>query len=313
MKLKLPSLSRLLKSQNCSLKNNDTKISKSLQQEEEPTTSFDGSSSSLYGNCDVIITKTSKITHALGNHQLYTSIYTLEDLRDFMESHVFAVLNFMWLLKALQRELTCVDEIWTPRQNPNLARFINEIVLDEESDENPSGGHSSHYELYLSAMEQVGANTKPVKKLVALLGQGISAQEAVEMCRDVIPRPAFQHTQANLDLLLLPRGAERTAGIAAAFTFGREDAIPTMFLGILDGLEKSYTSSHSQFDGFTYYLKRHIELDGDDHGPLALQMVEAVCGDSVDLWKVAEEAAVEALEERRALWDGVVEELTKKN
>ena len=113
----------------------------------------------------------------------------------------------------------------------------------------------------------------------------------------------------------------RTSRIASAFTFGREDAIPTMFLGILNGLKQTLATrgdttkqdAKIQFDGFTYYLERHIELDGDDHGPLALRMVEALCGDSSSkLWEHAETAAVEALEERHKLWNGVVKEIQKQ-
>ena len=268
--------------------------------------------------CDVIVNKTAHLRETLAIHELYNTINTIERLRTFMECHVFAVLNFMWLLKALQRELTCVQEVWTPQQgvDPNITRFINEIVLDEESDLNQKGSsHSSHYELYLEAMEQVGANTMPVKKLVTLLQQGVQPTEALETCRDDIPPPAYRHTRANLDLLQAPIGETRTARIASAFTFGREDAIPTMFLGILNGLKQNplvdAKNDAIDFDGFTYYLERHIELDGDDHGPLALRMVEALCGGSSKLWEHAETAAIEALEERHKLWDGVVTEIQK--
>src|SRR5579871_6234490 len=43
------------------------------------------------------------------DHSIYREINTLEDLITFTEFHVFAVWDFMCLLKSLQRRFTCVD------------------------------------------------------------------------------------------------------------------------------------------------------------------------------------------------------------
>ena len=88
----------------------------------------------------------------LSAHALYGSINKIEHIRIFMEHHVFAVWDFMSIVKALQQQLTCVDTPWIPRGNSISARLINEIVLDEETDLDPSGDYSSHFEIYIMAM-----------------------------------------------------------------------------------------------------------------------------------------------------------------
>ena len=88
------------------------------------------------------------------NNGLYHRLQTMADLRQFMEHHVFAVWDFMSLLKGLQRELTCVEVPWVPTANPDTRRLINEIVLEEETDLDPQGQPTSHFELYMRAMEE---------------------------------------------------------------------------------------------------------------------------------------------------------------
>lgn len=231
----------------------------------------------------------------LASHSLYSSFRSMEDLHQFMQSHVYAVWDFMSLLKQLQRELTCIDVPWLPTANADARRFINEIVLGEESDHR--GEQScSHYELYLDAMRESGANIQPVEAFIASLRKGESVSQALVVAKVPAEAKAFIETTFRI----IDSGS--LAATAAAFTFGREDVIPDMFRGFVRELN---AAKPGQVETFLYYLERHIELDGDDHGPIALKLMENLCGSDEARWQQATEAAETALRARIALWDAI--------
>ena len=238
----------------------------------------------------------------LVNHRLYDQIETPDDLRIFMEHHVFAVWDFMSLLKALQLRLTCVAIPWVPHGDPNARRLINEIVLDEESDDNGEGGYASHFELYRAAMAQSGANASGIDDFLDRLGRGDPFYEALDQAR--VPEAARIFVRATWDIL----GSKSTHSIAAAFTFGREDLIPDMFRALVLDLDERFPN---QLGLLRYYLERHIQLDEEHHTPLARRMVAALCETDQEKWREAEEAARAALHARIALWDGVLEKLLR--
>src|SRR5882757_7083642 len=113
------------------------------------------------------------------DHPLYSSIQSLEDLQAFTRYHVFAVWDFMSLLKGLQRQLTCVEYPWLPVGSANTRYLINEIVTGEESDIDEQGLRCSHFELYRRAMEQMGADTAAIDQLLANLRHGLPVQQAL--------------------------------------------------------------------------------------------------------------------------------------
>ena len=96
---------------------------------------------------------------------------------------------------------------------------------------------------------------------------------------------------------------------SAVFTFGREDLIPGMFLSIVNDMHRNFPNSISIFK---YYLERHIEVDGDHHSHLALQMLSNLCGDNEQFWKEAEEATIESLQHRIALWDAAYNQIVDR-
>ena len=235
---------------------------------------------------------------AILHHALYPKMQSLKEVRIFMEHHIYAVWDFMSLLKTLQRELTSVDTAWVPTEDRASRKLINEIVVAEESDVDLNGEPASHYELYLDAMRQVGAETRPIIRFVQTLQRGYKPKEILRFNIAEVDEDCLDFLKATH--AIIKRG--KLHEIAAAFTFGREDLIPDMFTALI---KKLYKDNPEELGAFVYYLDRHIELDGDEHGPMAIQMMHHLCKEDDQKWLEAEEACVEALDARLKLWDAI--------
>ena len=237
---------------------------------------------------------------AVERHPLYVELTSLERIHVFMEHHVFAVWDFMCLLKALQRRLTSPTVPWLPVGDPQTRRLINEIVLGEESDELPDGRVLSHFELYREAMTESGADLSTAAAFEQGLKQGRPVRVAL---REVgVPAAAREFVTQTLDIV----EQDRPHLIAAVFTVGREQMIPRMFVKIVRALADTHPG---KLETFKLYLERHIELDQSEHGPLAAQMMQNLCGCDRSRWEEATSAAISALEGRRRLWDAVLEKV----
>lgn len=225
--------------------------------------------------------------NVLSQHQVYHQLSDLDALRTFMKYHAFAVWDFMSLLKALQLKLTCVEVPWRPAAySSEIVRFINEIVVGEESDLDADGNPNSHFEMYIEAMEEIGADTGPILDYVQTLNP-----------RD-IPAPVRPFVEANLDTA--KHGSVQE--VISSFFFGRENLVPDMFDRIVDSLENSGVPCKK----LKYYLVRHIELDGDEHGPMARRCLQELCP-SPYTQSIANRAGFLALERRGLLWDAILE------
>ena len=208
-------------------------------------------------------------------HEIYSNMNSLDDLRLFMGAHVHCVLNFMNLVKFLQNKFSPSVVPWRPPRNPVLARFINEIVIAEETDEMPNGRIISHYQMYVEAMGEVGS---------------------IPMSKDL---PFIRNFNDACEKII---SSKKDHEVAAAFSFGREQIIPTMFRSILKNVKKN----HLHVPTFSYYIERHIDLDEDVHGPLANEILRFLCNDNHKKWDDVKRIAQDVLTSRIKLWDEVL-------
>lgn len=234
----------------------------------------------------------------LESHPVYGAIDGLARLRLFMEHHIYSVWDFMSLIKYLQARVAPVAVPWRPIGDGSVRRFINELVLEEESDEGPDGGFASHFELYCGAMREIGADPAPALGFVATAAEdGISAA----LDRHEVPVPARAFLKTTFGFI----AADRPHEVAAALALGREHIIPMMFRRFLSEIGVDRNAAPV----FHFYLERHIHLDEDFHAPLSLKLLNALCeGDATKIAE-AEAAARAAVAARIAFWDGVLAEL----
>ena len=242
----------------------------------------------------LLMEQISPIRNTLVAHPVYTELRDLQSLRIFMESHSFAVWDFMSLLKTLQAQLTCVTVPWLPPKDIFSARLINDIVLAEETDEVSPGRFISHFDLYLAGMKEIGANTTPIQSFIQKLQQGIPVPIALDNI-------AIPTTTKAFVLSTMEATFKSTHEVAATFLLGREDVIPSMFRRILQSLDQSSIDCKQ----LSLYLERHTHLDEDIHGPMSEQLLKHLCASDDQKWEQAVSAAKKALFERISLWNGL--------
>lgn len=247
------------------------------------------------------IEKIAPARERLARHPVYEAVHTQDDLRVFMQHHVYSVWDFMSLCKFLQAELAPTSFPWAPKGDPLVRRFINEIVLEEESDQGLPGiepAFMSHFELYRLAMTEVGADADSIQAFVTL-----AHDQGIHVALNKTTPPAASAAFTAQTFQFIESGKPHV--VAAAFALGREHIIPAMFRSLL----KDMAITKADAPAFHYYLERHIHLDEDFHAPLSLRMLNALIdGDAIKA-REAEDAARQALEARTLFWDGVLKAL----
>jgi hypothetical protein len=254
---------------------------------------WQGSNSSI----ERLKTAIEPVRREVTSHPLYNKLNSMDAVVTFMEYHVFAVWDFMSLLKTLQHNLTCVQVPWVPSGPTSSRRLINDIVLVEESDER-GAEFISHFELYLEGMREAGADTGPIDTFIDLLRRGRAVLPSLKEAG--APEPAAEFVATTWDFI--EHGPLHCQ--AAAFAFGREDLIPDMF--------DQVAALNSELGGlsvFVDYLRRHIQVDSEEHTPMAMQMLAELCRDDSARVAECEETIATALAARIRLWDGILAEI----
>lgn len=236
----------------------------------------------------------------LENHSLLVTntIQTIDDLRIFMENHVFAVWDFMSLTKNLQHSIVPSGVIWVPtdENRSDAARLINEIILCEETDISVDGrSYMSHFDLYKMAMLEIGADTTRIDDFIEQVKKH-GYPEFLKVLYDEKIWPAIDFVKSTLSTI--EKGPHC---VAASFCYGRETVLPNLFRRIIRQLNINSLDAPR----FHYYLDRHIEVDEDDHGPGAEKIVEILCKNDPILIHEAENSAIEAIQARIKFFDAI--------
>ncbi len=229
-------------------------------------------------------------------HPVFTSINSIQRLCRFAETHVFVVWDFICLLKALQRQLSSTEQLWTPPQNHLGCYLVNTLVAEEESDHLDDYNYISHFELYLRAMQECGADTQPIETFMTYIRQKHTLKDALLQSHAPV---AAQHFVKDTFKVI----NQNSHAMAASLAFAREYITSGMFSALLQHL--NHTESTHSLKSFIQYFQRHIELDSHKHSSQSQLLVAELCGQDGDKWLEAAKTAVLSLESRLRLLDEI--------
>ncbi|AKT38052.1 DUF3050 domain-containing protein [Chondromyces crocatus] len=244
---------------------------------------------------DVEAQRVAALTAQVAKHPVFGRMASIADVRIFMEHHVWAVWDFMSLLKSVQEAIAPTRVPWIPAEDTEAARLVNEIVTGEECDEAPGGRLASHFEVYVAAMRRAGADVAPIERFVAALRRGVSWASSLAGAGAPAASRAFVETTMEVC-------AGPVHGRVAALTLGREDIIPAMFSRLVRGIVGDRTGELSDL---VWYLDRHVEVDGSRHGPMTLRLFERICARDEATRRESLGVAERVLAQRLALWNAV--------
>ena len=158
----------------------------------------------------------------------------------------------------------------------------------------------SHFELYLSSMKNINAKTDHIESIV----DDVSKNKPKSFDKYNLEPECYSFLEGNNRLL----NTNQLHIISALFTYGRETTLPGMFEKLLLRIGES-----SKYDQLKLYLKRHIDVDSNRHGPLSLILFNKSCESDDSKYNQAVDAAIKSIEIRYNLWTGIHKKIDSIN
>lgn len=234
-------------------------------------------------------------------HPIFSALTSREALTIFMRNHVYAVWDFMSLVKSVQSHVAPCSIPWIPHADSSVVQAINEIVLSEESDRDMHGkGSSSHFNLYLDSMRELNISVYDILIFI----ENVRNLGLYKTIQATCPSPALDFVSQTFKII----DSNDPLTISCWFAYGREKIIPGMFTTVLSELGVPCTQAPT----FYYYLERHTELDGGAHSHFAQKLVDHFCdGDPIKI-SLAQQACKSAIKTRIHFWDQVLQLIDTK-
>ena len=235
---------------------------------------------------------------AAADHSVYSRLTTLPAFQKFMTYQVWCVWDFMCLAKSVQIGIGCYSVPWIPPKNPSLVSLMGEIIRGEESDVGPGGEEASHFEIFIQAMDECGAESTKIKAFIDHVGAGT---EVLSAMRAVDAPPAAQAFVSQT----LAFCSSSIAARIGAFSLGREELVPRMLSTLINRLDPS----QKRFKTFDWYLRRHISLDATNHAPKIAEIFRQFVGSDPALREEGLEAGLAAIRARCTYLDALEEQI----
>lgn len=216
-------------------------------------------------------------------HPVYLSVTDKKDFRAFMESHVFAVLDFMFLATRFKEHLL--------KLNPEMLQGENEVFF------------TNRFTEYKRAMADAGARLGGIEHLGKLITSGMPMERAMLECR--LPSHITQFLSHTCSVLR----EDDPVILAATFAFGREDLLPNL-LERMAG--KILVSGDDSMKSFAQFVGLYGEEGGRPRTTFAKKVLAEWCGSNLHAWSKSLCAADDALRARIALWNGIHESMLSR-
>ena len=233
-------------------------------------------------------------------HPVFSLVTSLEQARTYMEFQVWCVWDFMCLAKAVQTGLGTFTIPWLPPKNGALLAAINEIISGEETDTGPDGKIASHFEIYLAAMHQAGADTTAINTFLQALRDGVNWEAALH--KSGAHPGSIRYVSGTIRTSLEPLHRS-----VASFCLGREELVPMMLVTMLRNIPRL-----PELEMFRWYIQRHIALDAESHGPLSSDLFDSIAGVDAETRQDALKTAAWAIAERADYLDVIMTDLSTK-